>query len=260
LTRLLAVVFNRLTGGIRINPPDAAPVCSRLGFLTQRTAPGLRHHCNLALVLVASLLALALLPLIEPGPRAAQVTLTWDPGPEAEVAGYRVYWGTESGAYRSAIDTGTETDATIPDLEEGETYYFAVTAYSADGLESDYSNEVVYYAAQTCTYAISPMSGRFSADGGESTVTVLTQEGCSWAAASGISWIAVLSGSTGIGSGTITYAVAANTGSLARSAGMTVAGRIFTAYQASISAPDSRRRWRASMGQTRSRGHNQGSQ
>jgi hypothetical protein len=37
---------------------------------------------------------------------------------------------------------GNWTSVTIADLEDDETYYFAVTAYSTEGEESDYSNEV----------------------------------------------------------------------------------------------------------------------
>jgi hypothetical protein len=40
------------------------------------------------------------------------------------------------------LDVGNYTSCTIADLDENETYYFAVTAYSTEGEESDFSNEV----------------------------------------------------------------------------------------------------------------------
>ncbi len=74
----------------------------------------------------------------------ASVTLAWDPNNEPEVTGYRLYYGTESGTYTSVIDVGNLVDRELSDLAYGTTYYFAVTAYSADGLESPLSNEVSY--------------------------------------------------------------------------------------------------------------------
>jgi hypothetical protein len=72
----------------------------------------------------------------------AQVTLEWDADPEPDVIGYRLYYGVTGGEYTDAIDAGNVTSAAVPDLTVGETYYFAVTAYNAWGIESLYSNEV----------------------------------------------------------------------------------------------------------------------
>jgi hypothetical protein len=68
--------------------------------------------------------------------------LTWDPNVEPNVAGYSVYWGIESGIYPQSVDVGSQTDYTIYSLEEGQTYYFSVTAYKGTGTESDYASEV----------------------------------------------------------------------------------------------------------------------
>jgi hypothetical protein len=72
------------------------------------------------------------------------VTLTWDPNAEADLKGYRVYYGTSSGNYTSVIDVGNQVTCTVTGLTPGETYYFAATAYNNIGLESDYSTELVY--------------------------------------------------------------------------------------------------------------------
>jgi len=53
-----------------------------------------------------------------------------------------VYYGTYGGDYDESVDVGNWTSVTIEGLEEDVTYYFAVTAYSAYGEESQYSNEV----------------------------------------------------------------------------------------------------------------------
>jgi hypothetical protein len=72
------------------------------------------------------------------------VTLEWDPNPESNVAGYNAYVGTQSGHYERIIDAGTNTVVRISPLDPGVTYCFAVTAYTADHLESPFSDEIVY--------------------------------------------------------------------------------------------------------------------
>ena len=73
---------------------------------------------------------------------AAQITLEWDAVIHPLLEGYVVHYGTYSEDYDESLDVGNWTSCTIADLEEGETYYFAVTAYSKEGEESDFSNEV----------------------------------------------------------------------------------------------------------------------
>jgi hypothetical protein len=75
---------------------------------------------------------------------SAQVGLTWDPNSETDLAGYKIYWGLSSGNYSQNVDVGNVTIYTIPNLSDGQTYYFAATAYSTAGRESGFSNEVVY--------------------------------------------------------------------------------------------------------------------
>ena len=74
---------------------------------------------------------------------AAQVTLTWGDSPSAAVAGYRLYYGTQSRFYTASIDVGMATTYTIIELSSGQTYYFAVIAYDSTGdSESDFSDEI----------------------------------------------------------------------------------------------------------------------
>jgi fibronectin type 3 domain-containing protein len=71
------------------------------------------------------------------------VTLEWDPNPETNVVGYRVYWGLASGNYAwSDGVSAPSTTLTISNLQGNREYFFAVTAVDADGLESDFSDEV----------------------------------------------------------------------------------------------------------------------
>ena len=72
---------------------------------------------------------------------SAQVTLEWRVS-AGDVAGYNVYQGTSSEDYDVTLDVGNWTSVTIADLEDGEAYYFSVTAYDLEYSESGYSNEV----------------------------------------------------------------------------------------------------------------------
>jgi hypothetical protein len=78
----------------------------------------------------------------------SSVSLTWDAtttntdgSPIADLAGYKVYYGTSSGSYSTSVDVGNVTSVYIVDLTSGTTYYFAVTSYNSFGHESAYSNE-----------------------------------------------------------------------------------------------------------------------
>ncbi len=73
---------------------------------------------------------------------AAQGTLTWDANQETNLAGYKVYYGAESRVYDHSIDVGNQTTYALTNLTDGQTYYFAATAYDSAGNESDYSVEL----------------------------------------------------------------------------------------------------------------------
>ncbi|MBF8277471.1 MAG: hypothetical protein HW390_2544 [Candidatus Brocadiaceae bacterium] len=89
----------------------------------------------------------------------------------------------------------------------------------------------------SCTYSISPTSQSFSSSGGDGSVGVTASSSCcSWTAVSNAAWIAVTSGGSGAGDGTVAYSVLANTGTSARTGTMTIAGKTFTATQDGIVA------------------------
>lgn len=75
---------------------------------------------------------------------AAQVTLSWNPNKESDLAGYKVYYGNPSRSYSTTVDVGNVTSYIVTGLIEGDTYFFAATAYDLTGNESGYSNEVSY--------------------------------------------------------------------------------------------------------------------
>ncbi len=184
-------------------------------------------------LLLPFLLFTLLLVLFYSNGQCAQVALTWDPNSEPDLAGYEIYYGTESGNYQWNIDVGNVTNYSVNGLDTGMTYYFVATAYNTGGLQSGYSNEVVY-TPPSCTYSISPSSASFPASGGSGSVLVTTQAGCNWGTSVAPSWVTVNTGS-GTGNGTMSYTVSTNTGTT-RIASLTLAGNVFTVTESGLSA------------------------
>jgi len=77
------------------------------------------------------------------------VTLQWQANTEPDLAGYRVYRGTQAGGPYTQVGTdiacgpNVEECCTFVDqgLSDG-TYFWVATAFDTGGLESEYSNEV----------------------------------------------------------------------------------------------------------------------
>ena len=82
----------------------------------------------------------------------------------------------------------------------------------------------------TCTYGIKPTGQTFSENGGHGTVSVSAQTGCSWSAGSNVSWATINSGSSGSGSGSVTFTVSPNAGT-PRNGTLTIAGQTYSITQ-----------------------------
>jgi hypothetical protein len=70
------------------------------------------------------------------------VRLTWDANPENNIAGYTIVYGTTSRNYTSSLNVGNVTEAVVPGLTIGRTYFFAVRAVNVAGQQSAPSGEV----------------------------------------------------------------------------------------------------------------------
>lgn len=89
---------------------------------------------------------------------AQSVTLAWNANTETNLAGYRLYWGTGTRTYGNLKNVpAPATTTTITNLQVGRTYFFAVTAYTDDGMESDYSDEVFYKVPGGTNLPIKPL-------------------------------------------------------------------------------------------------------
>lgn len=71
----------------------------------------------------------------------ATVFIQWKKNTENDLAGYNIYWGTQSRKYSNAKNSGMDTSSTINNLLTGQ-YFFSVTAYDTIGNESNFSDEV----------------------------------------------------------------------------------------------------------------------
>src|SRR5262249_23410572 len=84
-----------------------------------------------------------------------------------------------------------------------------------------------------CSFSLSPASVTNPVAAGTGSVTVnASASTCNWTAVSNVPWIAVTSGASGMGTGSVGYSVSANTGA-PRSGTITIGGQTFTVNQAS---------------------------
>lgn len=100
----------------------------------------------LSLAVVCSLLYItpAVTSLAASSSLTPSVILNWDASPDTNIAGYKLYYGTNSGSYPQVVSAGLVTQTTVTGLTPGTPYYFAATASDSTGLESDYSNEITF--------------------------------------------------------------------------------------------------------------------
>ena len=169
---------------------------------------------------------------------AESVTVEWDPSEGA--TGYTVRWGTALGSYPNTADAGPSTQFTIAGLVPGTMYWAVAQAYNATEV-SEYSSPLQFTVpggTLPCSYSISPAGTSISAVGVSGAIVVATQAGCSWSATSSSGFLTFQNGAGRTGSGSVTFAVSANTASSARTGTAIVAGKGFTVSQAAA-APQS---------------------
>lgn len=87
-----------------------------------------------------------------PAEISGSVTIAWDPNPEPDVIGYRVHYGSKSGAYSQVIDVGPVTEFDIPGLIEDQSYFCSVTAYNTYGMDSDFAEELLVTYTAPASY------------------------------------------------------------------------------------------------------------
>jgi len=76
---------------------------------------------------------------------AQSVTLAWDASASPGVTGYRLHYGTNSRSYAFVTNTSLVRTQTVV-LPHAGRWFFAATAHDANGMESEFSNEVEWEA------------------------------------------------------------------------------------------------------------------
>jgi len=111
------------------------------------------------LLLVIAFLLLLVIPEnaeADPDPVPHPIHLAWDPNPEPDIAGYRLYSGLITRCYDKYVQVDANTnDVALLHLEPNTTYFFAVTAFNTAGLESLYSDELEITTPELTTPTIS---------------------------------------------------------------------------------------------------------
>ncbi|HLK18269.1 MAG TPA: BACON domain-containing carbohydrate-binding protein, partial [Bryobacteraceae bacterium] len=110
-------------------------------------------------------------------------------------------------------------------------------ALLASGGGVSHSIPVSVTVQSSCSYSINPTSATPTAAGGNFSATVTTTPGCTWSASSTVSWIAVVNGASGNGSGTVAYSVQSNSSASLRSGVLSIAGQSLTVTQSGTVPP-----------------------
>jgi len=92
------------------------------------------------------------------------IELSWNPAVSTNVAGYKVYYSTQSGSYSNSVVAGNTTNITISGFCPGKTYYFSATTYNSAGNESSFSSETSYTipSVQATLGNVARANGQFS--------------------------------------------------------------------------------------------------
>lgn len=88
---------------------------------------------------------LAALLLVSVLAQAADVQISWTANTESDMAGYEVFYGTQSGVYGAPVviqdKSATSYLLTLPAPTMGQVFYFALRAFDTSGNRSGYSTE-----------------------------------------------------------------------------------------------------------------------
>ena len=85
-----------------------------------------------------------------------------------------------------------------------------------------------------CSYALSSDTAAFDSEGGESSVDVVSPEGCNWTASASDDWITFTGEASGSGNGTVTFTVGAHITALDRSGSIMVEDQALTVTQTGV--------------------------
>jgi uncharacterized protein (TIGR03437 family) len=129
--------------------------------------------------------------------------------------------------------SGDGGSATLAQLD---TPYGLALDFNGNILISDSSNDVIRsLTSQPCAFTLTPSSQSFTAAGGTGSISVTSSySNCAYSATTTANFITIISGASGVGSGTVTYSVAGNSSNSAVSGTIMVGGNIFQVSEAGV--------------------------
>jgi fibronectin type 3 domain-containing protein len=155
----------------RCHPSTVTPVARRTGLLASLNKFSLRQQLCCCLILSSWLsIPFHQASAAETAPLRS-VILTWDPNPEPDIAGYRLRYGTSSGAYAQTLDVANTTTTTLTNLDRNTAYFMVVSAYNTAGLEGPPSDEATVLPNNADLAGISMSSGTLTPAFDSSIVT-----------------------------------------------------------------------------------------
>jgi M6 family metalloprotease-like protein len=131
-----------------------------------------------------------------------------------------------SNAGRTSINNATTPSSFLSDDTPG-----GLDIYSIGSVGNTMTFSVRIAGSPACTYQINPAIISLNAAGGTGSLSVITQPGCAWTASEALDWFSITAGSSGTGSGTVSYSVLQNASGTPRSGSITIAGQSVTVQQ-----------------------------
>jgi hypothetical protein len=162
-----------------------------------------------------------------PGPCSSFTGVNWSSGTtEPGSSGSGIWTGTPSNPQFVGTLTGGNSSCATPTLSD---YYgrFSITYPSI-------ANFLIKGSGASCVSALSTGKQNFANTGGTGSISVTASGDCNWTATASHSFVNITSGTSGSGSGTVTFTVEANSGAY-RTAFILVGTQVFTITQAGFS-------------------------